>query len=291
MNLEVSRRMDKPIPQEPIQSIAIVGFPNTGKTALKTHLDEACPEAGFEFLEFPGIVMLGRNTPEEGKTYDYLLGRACMPPSGIIATVDASELDRQLYLVFQLIDLRLPMLLCITGDTDARRKGTQIDAEKLSSALGIKVLRFPEERSDVHQVLTEWTGADNEKVKRQPMHWRPSMALADAYQHLDTCWIHKHLHLYTGARLVEGLRLLTVPNAAQEYEAHPAYKALLKSLEEARKILEERNEKWTTTEIIQRSKWIGQTLQVSVAKLQDESASIRTGQLLGQLWRNWFVGR
>ena len=250
------------------RAIAIVGFPQAGKSALKTRL-EAVGSAGFQILELPGVFMLGRNTPAEEETYDYLLGRSMQPerpPEGIIAVAQAAHLERQLYLVFQLIDLRLPLLLYITGEKEAGDRGIAVNLDRLAEQLGVKVLAASTEDVHLQSMLVDWQAEEKGKIKRQPAHWRPSQALADAYQHLDVNWIHKHLPLYTGARLVEGLRLLTVPKAIDEYESHPAYRALLRNLEEAREILEKRNEKWTMAEVIQRTNWIGQVVDSSVTK-------------------------
>lgn len=264
--------MENVQPSEINRSLAIVGFPQAGKSALKARLDliQQDQSHAFHIRELPGVFMLGRNTPEEEKTYDYLLGRYGelqeLPPDGIIGVVQAEYLERQLYLAFQLIDLRLPFILFITGVEKAVQNGVTVNVNRLAEQLGVKVFNDATGDEDLQVLLADWYTADVAKVKRQPAHWRPSQALADAYQHLDVNWIHKHLRLYTGARLVEGLRLLTVPKAVEEYEGHPAYRALEKYLDEARQMLEARNEKWTTAEVVQRSKWIGQVVNSSVTK-------------------------
>ncbi len=240
--------------------INIVGFPQVGKTALLEQLSHAT--LGFE--EVPGIYMLGRNTDQEAAAYDKLLGRGGYAPAGIVAVADAGALDRQLYLVFQLIDLRLPLVLCLTGVEPAQQAGIAVNTARLSEMIGVPVYAVPNDLAGAQQTIADWKADSDESPRSRPGHWRPSVALADAYQHLDTKWIHKHLHLYTGARLVEGLRLLTVPKAVEEYEAHPAYKSLVRYIDEARGMLEEKREKWTTAEVVQRSKWIGQAVQAAV---------------------------
>ena len=273
----------------PNQLIAITGFPNAGKTAILSALQDSEVAASFSFVELPGVVMLGRNTPEEEQVYDFLLGRDIValgdgPPFGVVAVVDASELSRQMYLAFQLIDLRLPFVLCLTGEAAAAQKGVVVDREKLATLVGVEVISVERDSNAIVKSIMNWRDTDVDKVVRKPVHWRPSMALADAYQLLDTKWIHKHLPLHTGARLVEGLRLLTVPKAVEEYDSHPAYKALLRYLDEARGMLESRNEKWTTAEVIQRNKWITQALQSAVAKV-DVNNELTDGS---SWWRSLF---
>ncbi len=270
------------------ESIAVVGFPGVGKTALAQHLRALQPATGFQFVEMPGIVMLGRNTPDEEHVYDLLLGRradsSTSRPYGIIALVDAEDLDRQFYLVYQLIDLRLPFLLCINRLAEAEARGITIDVDRLASLTGVPIIPHPSDGTGLSDLLAAWEDQDVDQIKRKPSHWRPSTALADAYQHLDTQWIHKHLRLHTGARLVEGLRLLTVPKAVEEYEGHPAYTLLLRNLDEARQILADRNEKWTTAEVIQRSNWIGQALTASVTKTKKIDSPRREAKW----WKSFF---
>ena len=269
-------------------SIAVTGFPKAGKSALLAAIEKTDIAEAFDFVELPGVYMLGRNTPAEEQAYDFLLGRPSSlgsgPPFGIISVVDASELSRQLYLAYQLIDLRLPFMLYLTGVDEAAGKGIIVDTDKLAELIGTKVLSSANDANSFFTALRDWRDSDVDKVVRKPVHWRPSMALADAYQHLDTEWIHKHLHLYTGARLVEGLRLITVPRAIEDYEGHPAYKSLLRNLDKARQILEDRREKWTMAEVIQRNKWITQTLQAAVSSTVPNN-EVPDGQ---SWWRSLF---
>ncbi|MEM8488378.1 MAG: FeoB small GTPase domain-containing protein [Bacteroidota bacterium] len=257
----VSRHMERAQASDYSPVITLVGFPQVGKSAL---LEQLKPAGMLE--ELPGIYMLGCNTEQEAGAYDKLLGRGKYAPAGIVAVVDAAALDRQLYLAFQLIDLRLPLVLCLTGRAAATNAGITVDTRRLAEMTGVPVFVVPDEVDAAREAIVQWQTKTEDTPRKRPDHWRPSVALADAYQHLDTTWIHKHLHLYTGARLVEGLRLLTVPKAVEEYEAHPAYKSLLRALDESRKMLEDKQEKWTTAEVVQRSKWIGQLLQAVVTQ-------------------------
>ncbi len=258
----VSRLMESAQASDHTPIIPIVGFPQVGKSAL---FEQLTTTAGA-LEELPGIYMLGRNTAQEAGAYDKLLGRGDYAPAGIVAVADAAALDRQLYLVFQLIDLQLPLVLCLSGDAAARLAGIEVKTSRLSEMIGVPVFVVPDETAAVQDAMAQWEITTEDKPRKRPDHWRPSIALADAYQHLDTKWIHKHLHLYTGARLVEGLRLLTVPKAAEEYEAHPAYNSLQRYLDESRRMLEDKQDKWTTAEVVQRSKWIGQVLQAAVTR-------------------------
>jgi Fe2+ transport system protein B len=216
----------------------------------------------------PGIHMLGRSTEAEQQVYDELLGRTDRGtqahPDGLIAVVDAAGLDRQLYLAGQLIDLRLPLLLYVSRIDQAREKGLHVDVTRLSSLLGIETTAGNESAETALTILQGWFTGDGAPVNRKPVHWRPSLGLANAYNHLDRHWIFPYLSLHTGARLVEGLRLITVPRAVEEYREHPAYEALERAIAGAREKLESRKENWTMAEVLQRHATVQQIVQASV---------------------------
>lgn len=263
------------------KNIAIVGFPGAGKTHLAQSLQTISVKGGYRFLDMPGVHMLGRSTEAEQHVYDELLGRTERGvkayPDGIIAVVDATNLEQQLYLAGQLIDLRLPVLMHVTRTEQARRKGLQINVNSLSDNLGIDVLSDTEEAGKLLAKIDAWYLEGASPVKKKPIHWRPSIGLANAYNHLDKQWIFPHLALHTGARLVEGLRLITVPRASEEYQEHPAYESLERALVAAREKLESRKENWTMVEVLQRHAAVRQIMEAAVTKVKPEKSGINRG--------------
>ena len=250
------------------KAIAIVGHPGNGIQALKQKLEDYDGEA-FTWKSMPPVHMLGRNTIDEQKTYDFLLGRTDQGenhyPHGILTLVNANELERQLYLVSQLIDLRLPVVVGLTQTGTARRKGRSIKVDKMASLLGVPVLDMEEDDEITRLIsLAEKTYNDGKAIK--PTHWRPSVGLANAYHHVDKHWVFKHLKLHTGARLIEGLRLIGVAKALEEYASHPAYETLVEEVAEARRILENKNENWAMAEIFQRNNAINQIIAVTATQ-------------------------
>jgi ferrous iron transport protein B len=140
-------------------SVALVGNPNTGKTTLfnaltglrhrvgnypgvtvemkkgrSTQGDQSC-----EIIDLPGTYSLAARSPDELVAVDLLLGRLPgeQPPDVIVAIVDASNLDRHLYLVTQLLELRRPIVVALNMIDVAARQGITVNAAKLSERLGI----------------------------------------------------------------------------------------------------------------------------------------------------------
>ena len=88
-------------------------------------------------VDLPGIYSLRTYTQEEIVTRDYILNQK---PDGIINIVDATNIERNLYLTLQLLELRVPMVLALKMMYEGRANGGTIDVQKLSDDLGIPVV-------------------------------------------------------------------------------------------------------------------------------------------------------
>ncbi|MBV2122195.1 MAG: Fe(2+) transporter permease subunit FeoB [Candidatus Thiodiazotropha sp. (ex Ctena orbiculata)] len=140
-----------------VSSIALAGNPNCGKTALFNTLTGIRQRTGNwpgvtvdrkegEFaidtqvvnaVDLPGIYSLDATSQDEKVTRDYLLsGDADL----IINVVDASNLERNLYLTVQMLEMGVPMILALNMMDVARKQGVEIDIERLSEELGCQVV-------------------------------------------------------------------------------------------------------------------------------------------------------
>jgi ferrous iron transport protein B len=145
-------------------TIAIAGNPNAGKTRLfnsltglrqkvanypgvtvesKTGqwtLTAELPPA--RLIDLPGLYSLDATSLDEEIARDILLGRAAtiVKPDVIVVVVDATNLVRNLYLATQLIETEQPIVLALTMFDLAERSRLKIDVNKLSAALGVKVV-------------------------------------------------------------------------------------------------------------------------------------------------------
>ena len=88
-------------------------------------------------VDLPGIYSLDASSLDEQVTRDYLLTQDA---SLIINVVDASNLERNLYLTVQLLEMGVPLVLVLNMMDVARKRGIQIDSEKLSRELGCPVV-------------------------------------------------------------------------------------------------------------------------------------------------------
>lgn len=135
---------------------ALAGNQNCGKTTLFNQLTgsnqhvgnfpgvtverkegEIRGHSGATVVDLPGIYSLSPYTNEEIVTRDFLLNGH---PDGIINIVDATNIERNLYLSIQLIGLDLPMVLALNMMDEVRANGSTIDVKKLSEELGLPVV-------------------------------------------------------------------------------------------------------------------------------------------------------
>jgi ferrous iron transport protein B len=143
--------------------IALVGNPNSGKTALFNLLTGSRQKVGnysgvtverksgrletpsgrsFEVLDLPGAYTLTAASPDEAITRDICLGHFSgeKQPDAIICVADATNLRLHLRFVLELQRLGLPMILALNMSDAAGRRGIRIDVGRLEQELGIPVV-------------------------------------------------------------------------------------------------------------------------------------------------------
>ena len=135
---------------------ALVGNQNCGKTTLFNALTGSNQHVGnfpgvtvdqkigdirgekdCSVVDLPGIYSLRPYTQEEIVSRDFIINQK---PDGIINIVDATNIERNLYLTLQLLELRVPMVLALNMMDEVRANGGAIDVRKMSAALGIPVV-------------------------------------------------------------------------------------------------------------------------------------------------------
>ena len=135
---------------------ALVGNQNCGKTTLFNQLTGSNQHVGnfpgvtvdqkmgeirehkdASVVDLPGIYSLRPYTSEEIVTRDFILNEK---PDGIINIVDATNIERNLYLTLQLLEMHIPMVLALNMMDEVRNNGGSIDVKQMSLELGIPVI-------------------------------------------------------------------------------------------------------------------------------------------------------
>ena len=140
-----------------IINVALVGNPNCGKTSLFNIASGAHEHVGnysgvtvdakagffsfqgyhFRITDLPGTYSLSAYSPEEIYVRKHIIEET---PDLIINVVDASNLERNLYLTTQLIDMNVKMVMALNMYDELEASGTQLDYEKLSELIGVPIV-------------------------------------------------------------------------------------------------------------------------------------------------------
>lgn len=142
-----------------MKKFALAGNPNSGKTTLFNSLTGSTAHVGnwpgvtvdkregvykklsepIAIVDLPGIYSLSPYTPEEVISRNYILDEK---PDCVINIVDATNLERNLYLTTQLMEIDVPVIIALNMIDEVEKAGDKIDAAKLESNIGLPVVKI-----------------------------------------------------------------------------------------------------------------------------------------------------
>ncbi len=147
---------ENPLPKTEKLTYALVGNQNCGKTTLFNHLTGSNQHVGnfpgvtvdrkdgmirgrenTRITDLPGIYSMSPYTSEEIVTREFLLKEK---PKGIINIIDASNIERNLYLTMQLMELDIPMVVALNMMDEVRENGGSILVNEMEEMLGVPVI-------------------------------------------------------------------------------------------------------------------------------------------------------
>ena len=151
-----TKKGENPLPDGPTLTFALAGNQNCGKTTLFNQLTGSNQHVGnfpgvtvdrksgairnnpnTEVTDLPGIYSMSPYTSEEIVTRQFIIGEK---PTGIINIVDATNIERNLYLTMQLMELDTPMVLALNMMDEMRGNGGTVRINKMEAMLGIPVI-------------------------------------------------------------------------------------------------------------------------------------------------------
>jgi len=184
---------------------ALAGNQNSGKTTLFNQLTGSNQHVGnfpgvtvekkegtvrkhknVTVVDLPGIYSLSPYTPEEVVSRDFIVSEH---PDAIINIVDATNLERNLYLTLQLLELRVPMVIALNMMDEIRANEGFIDVEKMENELGVPVVPISASRNEGIGELIR-IAIETAASKKRP-------------QRLDFCTGEVHKAIHSVSHLVE----------------------------------------------------------------------------------------
>ena len=174
------------LPEDRTLTFALAGNQNCGKTTLFNQLTGSNQHVGnfpgvtvdrksgaikghpeTEVTDLPGIYSMSPYSSEEIVTRQFIIGEK---PTGIINIVDATNIERNLYLTMQLMELDIPMVLALNMMDEVRGNGGTVRINKMEAMLGIPVIPISAAKNEGVDELVDHA-LQWQSIRRGPAAW------------------------------------------------------------------------------------------------------------------------
>lgn len=305
---EESKRRAKTI------NVALVGNPNCGKTSLFNFASGAHERVGnysgvtvdakvgraeyegyeFHLVDLPGTYSLSAYSPEELYVRKQLVEET---PDIVINVIDASNLERNLYLTTQLIDMHVRMVCSLNMYDETEERGDHIDYEKLSELFGTPMVPtvFTSGRGVkelFHQVIAVYEGKEDERLQFRHIHINHGHEIEQGIKD-----IQEHLKNYPGLRQQYSTRYLAIKLLEGDKDVERLIQPLGDSLEifqhrdrAAQRVKEETHNDCETAIMDAKYGFIHGALEESGYTTGDKKDTYQTTHLIDKILTNKYLG-
>ncbi|MBF1629192.1 ferrous iron transport protein B [Prevotella sp.] len=305
---EESKRRTKTI------NVALVGNPNCGKTSLFNFASGAHERVGnysgvtvdakvgraeyegyeFHLVDLPGTYSLSAYSPEELYVRKQLVEET---PDIVINVIDASNLERNLYLTTQLIDMHVRMVCALNMYDETEERGDHIDYEKLSELFGTPMVPtvFTSGRGVkelFHQVIAVYEGKEDERLQFRHIHINHGHEIEQGIKD-----IQEHLKNYPGLCQQYSTRYLAIKLLEGDKDVERLIQPLGDSLEifqhrdgAAQRVNEETHNDCETAIMDAKYGFIHGALEESAYTTGDKKDTYQTTHLIDKILTNKYLG-
>ena len=305
---EESKRRTKTI------NVALVGNPNCGKTSLFNFASGAHERVGnysgvtvdakvgraeyegyeFHLVDLPGTYSLSAYSPEELYVRKQLVEET---PDIVINVIDASNLERNLYLTTQLIDMHVRMVCALNMYDETEERGDHIDYEKLSELFGTPMVPtvFTSGRGVkelFHQVIAVYEGKEDESLQFRHIHINHGHEIEQGIKD-----IQEHLKNYPDLRQQYSTRYLAIKLLEGDKDVERLIQPLGDSLEifqhrdrAAQRVNEETQNDCETAIMDAKYGFIHGALEESGYTTGDKKDTYQTTHLIDKILTNKYLG-
>ena len=208
------------IPAERV--VALAGNPNVGKstlfnalTGMRQHTGNwagktvsnakgRCTTAKYRYtlVDLPGTYSLMARSAEEEVARDYICFNH---PNVVVVVCDATCLERNLNLVLQILEVNIPVVICVNLIDEAKRKGIRVDTEKLEEVLGVPVVATVARKKRTLKALLERLDTVSDGSTARPACYPPPIeeAINALVPHLEAADTHGLDRRWLALRLLE----------------------------------------------------------------------------------------
>lgn len=295
-------------------SVALVGNPNCGKTSLFNFASGAHERVGnysgvtvdakvghasyegyeFDLVDLPGTYSLSAYSPEELYVRKQLVEET---PDIVINVIDASNLERNLYLTTQLIDMHVRMVCALNMYDETEERGDHIDYEKLSELFGTPMVPtvFTSGRGVkelFHQVIAVYEGKEDESLQFRHIHINHGHEIEHGIRD-----IQEHLKSYPDLRQKYSTRYLAIKLLEDDKDVERLVQPLGDSLEifqhrdrAAQRVKEETHNDCETAIMDAKYGFIHGALEESGYTTGDKKDTYQTTHLIDKILTNKYLG-
>ncbi len=221
-----------------MKTFALAGNPNCGKTTLFNALTGSTAHVGnwpgvtvdkregfykgseekVEIIDLPGIYSLSPYTPEEVIARNYIMDEH---PDGIINIVDATNLERNLYLTTQILEMDVPVIIALNMMDEVEKVGDKIDVKALEKAIGVPVVAISAlKKSGITELMNKAIAMDRTRKGTTVLSGKLSGKIERARQFFEAQEISSPL--FHAVKMLEGDEIELAHKGAKEVLAEIA---------------------------------------------------------------------